>query len=916
MIMQRLSQRIRITMLFACAVAISFIGPAAPALASVCTLADHIRSANTNTAVGFCPAGTSHDIITIAEDITLSETLPPITGTITIEGGGHTISGDGNFRIFDVNGGNLTVNQLTLRDGFSKDGGGAIRVRAAGRLAVNGSSFINNKSTLFGGAIDVKGATRIEGVDGAAFSHGAELTVNNSSFAENTSEWDGGALSLSGKTAINGSSFSNNASRQLGGAIDAFGDTIHIANSTLNGNYAAQRGGAIHVSASNVMLSHLTMADNSASSGGAGESLEIANSASNVSLRNSIIAGGSGRLCAGRLAENRGNLIQDGSCAAAISDDPLLAELTGSPAYYPLLDFSPAVDAADPEFCLDHDQLGTPRPQGGGCDIGAIESATAVALPTAAPAVCPLSDQIIAANTDTALGNCPAGNGADTIHLIRDITLEAALPPITSEITIEGNGYAISGDNQFRIFDVDGGALTISNMILTEGAATNGGALRLKNGARVQASNVTFSDNSAGRGGAIATETPDVRLDISASVFVGNHVEGSGGALLAEGGTANITKSAFLENTADLYHGGAIATRAGSIAISNSTFSYNRAGLGGAVYNGGAETTLTHLTLMHNVATQARGAGIYNHAGSVYLRNSIIGGSGRGDDCYGRLDQSRGNLIQDGSCPAQIARDPLLAELTETNAHYPLTDASPAHGRGDRAFCLAADQLGNPRPHCDIGAVESDRTGNGQPPAILALPAACTLAEQIIAANTDAPVGACPAGKGGDSITLRQSIKLSAALPIISSDLTILGDGHTIDADNKYRIFDIEGGAVTIKNVTLINGSRPGEMGGAILARGNADVLVANVTFRNNRAGWGGGAASIDRSKLYVAFSSFINNTAEMKGGGIWFDSRGCYGFSNPHFSGSRSGNENPDPWREPYAPNMEFGPSVRCSQH
>ena len=66
----------------------------APSSASVCTLADHIRSANTNTAVGFCPAGTSHDIITIAEDITLTEALPPITGTITIEGGGHTISGD------------------------------------------------------------------------------------------------------------------------------------------------------------------------------------------------------------------------------------------------------------------------------------------------------------------------------------------------------------------------------------------------------------------------------------------------------------------------------------------------------------------------------------------------------------------------------------------------------------------------------------------------------------------------------------------------------------------------------------------------------------------------------------------------------------------------------------------------------
>ena len=85
MTLHRLSRQIRTIILIAFA---ALFAGASPAQASVCTLADHIRSANTNTAVGFCPAGTSHDIITIAEDITLTEALPPITGTITIEGGG------------------------------------------------------------------------------------------------------------------------------------------------------------------------------------------------------------------------------------------------------------------------------------------------------------------------------------------------------------------------------------------------------------------------------------------------------------------------------------------------------------------------------------------------------------------------------------------------------------------------------------------------------------------------------------------------------------------------------------------------------------------------------------------------------------------------------------------------------------
>ena len=144
-----------------------------PALASVCTLADHIKSANTNTAVGFCPAETSHDIITITQDITLSEPLPPITGTITIEGGGHTISGDNRFPIFRVEGGQLTVNNLTLTEGrevalVSTGGagsGGAILARDGAEVVVNNAVLSRNQSHFTGGAISMLRS---------------KLTVNNS----------------------------------------------------------------------------------------------------------------------------------------------------------------------------------------------------------------------------------------------------------------------------------------------------------------------------------------------------------------------------------------------------------------------------------------------------------------------------------------------------------------------------------------------------------------------------------------------------------------------------------------------------------------------------------------------------------------------------------------------------------------
>ena len=104
-----------------------------------------------------------------------------------------------------------------------------------------------------------------------------------------------------------------------------------------------------------------------------------------LKLRNSIIASSSGADCAGTLAENDSNYIEDDSCSPALSnaDGAInLGALTGSPAYHPLGVGSPAIDAGSSSHCPDEDQAGTARPVGAGCDIGAHERA---APPTATP---------------------------------------------------------------------------------------------------------------------------------------------------------------------------------------------------------------------------------------------------------------------------------------------------------------------------------------------------------------------------------------------------------------------------------------------------------------------------------------------------------------------------------------------------
>ena len=785
-----------------------FAGSTVLAQARVCTLSDHIKAANTDTAVGFCPPGTSHDIITIAEDITLDEPLPAIRGTITIEGGGHVISGDKLFRIFDVNGGNLTINNLRLTEGKA-DKGGAVRLRA-GTLAVYNSSFLSNRSETGGGAIYADGgsvsvtasqfaancvtrashivelgrssaeAARVvdgdgclsvtyywpspeamvttkEGDGGAiGFENGAQVTVENasfdknkatdggaiamlgaddgltvtgSSFTSNIAKVDGGAIDVADGTAdIRQSSFVDNSAEHFGGALKAESGMIHFSNTTFNRNRAGH-GAVAALEGGEIAMTHVTMRDNHAPY----EGDAIMNSGAVVKLRNSIIDGaGASADCIGALDQIVGVLSSDGTCGNFRSDDPRLGDLTGEPAWHPLGDGSPAIDTADPAYCPEVDQRGEARPYGGGCDIGAVETTTAAPPIPDEPEICPLPEQIVAANTDAPFGTCPAGNGPDVFYLVRDITLDKPLPQITSDITIEGNGYTLSGDGRFRIFDVKAGKLTINNLTLADGNGgsdykEHGGAIRLRDAAQVVINDAILRDNKAQFGGAIALEefTMDrsTRLIINSSSFVGNKTVFDGGAIYSfNGGTISIVNSSFVGNrtTRGDSKGGAIsAETAVSVDISNSAFIGNASIIGGAIYGGRSSTftpsrlslTLTHVTMLDNAGW---GTGLYiekNNQGPIRMFNSVIVGRGdKIDHCHAQLAQNVGNFIADGSCSPMLSGDPMLEARSDLNAYVSPMSGSPLIGAGDPRFCSRTDQLGNARAltgGCDIGAIES-----------------------------------------------------------------------------------------------------------------------------------------------------------------------------------------------------------------
>lgn len=110
-----------------------------------------------------------------------------------------------------------------------------------------------------------------------------------------------------------------------------------------------------------------------------------------------------------------------------------------------------------------------------------------------------------------------------------------------------------------------------------------------------------------------------------------------------------------------------------------------------------------------------------------------------------------------------------------------------------------------------------------------------------------------------------------------SQDLTIEGNGYTIDANAMGRILyaPVSAGVlVTLQNLTLQGGltSRPGGTGGAVYVL-DGDLEVINSTIRDNWAGGAnsayddGGGLAVTRGDLTLRDSSVLGNKAENAAG-------------------------------------------------
>jgi CSLREA domain-containing protein len=304
-----------------------------------CSLREAISSANGDTAIGGCPAGSGTDTIVLTGGSTYVRSLT---------GGNEDANASGD----------LDIRTDPL----------AIQVAGAGGAIIEGNGAPS------GGRV-------IQILDSLAVSISG-VTIRNG----NVPIGDGGGIYAYGPLTLADSTVSGNVARDFGGGIENdFPSTL--TNVTLSGNRAGLSGGGIDNDEGKATLNNVTVTGNTADSDGDGSG--SGGGVAGGIVQNTIMAGnsdGSPGLASqspdcGGITSQGNNLIGNTTgCTFTpgtgdqLGVDPLLGPLAdnGGPTFtHALLKGSPAIDGAGPGAAA-VDQRGVPRSS----DIGAYEFAT------------------------------------------------------------------------------------------------------------------------------------------------------------------------------------------------------------------------------------------------------------------------------------------------------------------------------------------------------------------------------------------------------------------------------------------------------------------------------------------------------------------------------------------------------------
>jgi beta-glucanase (GH16 family) len=311
-----------------------------------------------------------------------------LTKNVTIDASaapGLVLSGGGADRVFIVNPGvNARLAHLTIADGFGFDLAGGI---------LNNGILELERCTVRDNRVGAVAGDFWKGGGGVYNGGGSRLRLVDSVVRDNTTQLvDGGGVYvfLNAQAAIERSTITGNVAGNVGGGIRSLGQAT-LVNSTVSGNTASGwYGGAVFHTDGVMRLVNTTVTGNTSPPWAPAAIFvgTFTDASASLSTVNSVIGDNATTACflgafgggAVSITSDGHNVFTDGSCAPTATDQVVATALLGplgdnggpTPTQMPSPG-SPALDAANAALCPATDQRGVPRPQGAGCDVGAVE---------------------------------------------------------------------------------------------------------------------------------------------------------------------------------------------------------------------------------------------------------------------------------------------------------------------------------------------------------------------------------------------------------------------------------------------------------------------------------------------------------------------------------------------------------------
>ena len=842
-----------------------------------------------------------------------------INKDITIDGKGHTIDAKNLGRIFNIgegftvtltnatlingrateggaiyNDGSLTLSDVKLSDNAADSYGGAVFNN--GHLVVGNSVFDSNDIVNRGSAsVDYGGAAIYNWYDGV-------LTVSGSNFTNNIKNYKNGdrlvgAIATIGDATISDSYFVNNTGR-WGGAISTAGyllagddvNTLTVSGSTFKEN-GGLYGAGIFVAGSDFTVSDCVFDKNTAFGKGDmtpnnnnGAAIVVTDTGKDITgiitdsnfTNNKAHFSGAVDICEGKITIKNSIFVNNSAeyCAGAIAVDSQINK--------------PAVEIINSKFDSNSAEYG-----------GAIYNYYNLTV----------VDSTFTNNSKDTIYNFRVANldlGIKTftdlqnaIGLVRGtLTLNQNIVmtddeaanfkdgvAINKNIRIDGKGHTIDARDLGRIFNIgEGFTVTLTNTILINGRATEGGAIY--NDGSLTLSDVKLSDNAADSyGGAVFNNG---HLVVGNSVFDSNDIVNRGSASVDYGGAAiynwydgvlTVSGSNFTNNIKNYKNGdrlvGAIAT-IGDATISDSYFVNNTGRWGGAI------STAGYLLAGDDVNTLTVSGSTFKENGGLYGAGIFVAGSDfTVSDCVFDKNTAfgKGDMTPNNNNGAAIVVTDTGKDITGAITGSNFTNNKAQYGGAiyicEGNIAISDSLFENNSADVEGGAIDIDSAINN--PVV-------TVENSKFVNNTPQAIhNSKELHLGIETFTdLQNAIDLVDGILTLDSDIVMTDDeaagfvggvainkdividgkGHTISAEDLGRIFSIgEGFTVTLTNATLINGKA--DKGGAIYNDGS--LTLSDVKLSDNAADSYGGAV-FNNGHLVVGNSVFDSNDIVNRG--------------------------------------------------